>query len=114
MGNRISYGCDTKVGVCWSECIGSLKNEMYAGKSGKHGKADKHHRGRRARPSPEKLAELVSEAEVDYDNYDGYNITTDPNFIMGRPITDFQQCSTNEDCANMARHCAIGCSNMEE
>ena len=56
--------------------MGSLINEMYAGKSGKHGKADKHHRGRRARPSPEKLAELVSEAEVDYDNYDGYNITT--------------------------------------
>ena len=65
--------------------MGSLINEMYAGKSGKHGKADKHHRGRRARPSPEKLAELVSEAEVDYDNYDGYNITTVSFWLLKTP-----------------------------
>lgn len=57
--------------------MGALINEMYAGKSGKSAKSGRHHhRGRRARPSPEKLAELVSEVEVDYDEYAGYNITT--------------------------------------
>ena len=55
--------------------MGALIDEMYAGKSGKAGKTHRH-RGRRARPSAEKLAELVSkaEAEVDYD-YSAYNIT---------------------------------------
>ena len=55
--------------------MGALIDEMYAGKSGKAGKTHRH-RGRRARPSAEKLAELVSkaEAEVDFD-YSAYNIT---------------------------------------
>ena len=59
----------------WNKDMGALIDEMYAGKSGKAGKTHRH-RGRRARPSAEKLAELVSEAEaeVDYD-YSAYNIT---------------------------------------
>jgi len=33
---------------------------------------------------------------------------------MGRQRSEFEQCTTNEDCAGMARHCAIGCGNMIE
>merc|ERR1739848_857195 len=106
------------LGVCWSECVGYLPAQfgdrkffLYEGwcyninstrvidaEAGKSGKADRFGKSWRNR------------RDVDYD-WD--SIGADGTF-MDLPLTNFQTCTQDSDCADAVRNCAVGCGNKEE
>lgn len=122
-------------GVCWSECSGYLPRStgdgafMYEGwcynLNSKHSLAaelsGKKKRNRRARMSEEEMilmqeAKLEAEEEdiADLEEYNGMMNEFDSGFLMDRPLELYETCSSDSDCAEIARMCAIGCSNQVE
>lgn len=129
--NQISYGCEKmtdSVGVCWSECAGYLPkhhgegvfmyegwcyniNNQLAGISEFSGKVARS-RKRRARMSQSQLDAIqkTQEATTTAAPFNEVN----HGFLMGKPLSLYQSCESDDDCAFMARKCAIGCSNQIE
>lgn len=127
--NRVSYGCEKMsdtVGVCWSECAGYLPNtygdgvflyegwcynvnNSLAGMTEFSGKVARS-RKRRARMSSAQLKQIREQQTTTAAPFDEVARGT----LMGFPLSKYQSCQEDNDCAFVARKCAIGCSNQIE
>ncbi|CBY15008.1 unnamed protein product [Oikopleura dioica] len=132
--NNENENSDEPKGVCWSECSGYLPRStgdgafMYEGwcynLNSKHSMAaelsGKKKRNRRARMSEEEMIAMeeakveAQEEDIAMDEYNGMMNEFDSGFLMDRPLELYETCSKDSDCAQIARMCAIGCSNQVE
>ncbi|CAG5077818.1 Oidioi.mRNA.OKI2018_I69.PAR.g8819.t1.cds [Oikopleura dioica] len=141
--HKLSYGCeifsndaetDAPKGVCWSECTGYLPRSngegafMYEGwcynLNSKHSMAaelsGKKNRHRRARMSEEEMIAMeeakveAQEEDIALEEYNGMISEFDSGFLIDRPLELYETCSQDSDCAEIAKMCAIGCSNQVE